>query len=94
MQLLEANLFDTIYHEHFSYFSLLTAERVFAAHGLPSSTSTRSPTHGGSLRLYLEHAERGNKPSERGRGVPAARGAGWAGLARPRTPASASGSRR
>ena len=64
MQLLEANLFDTIYHEHFSYFSLLTAERVFAAHGLALVDLDEIATHGGSLRLYLEHDERDNKPSE------------------------------
>ena len=49
MQLLEANLFDTIYHEHFSYFSLLTAERVFAAHGLALVDLDEIATHGGSL---------------------------------------------
>jgi hypothetical protein len=64
MQLLAANLFDTIYHEHFTYFSLLTAERVFAAHGLTVVDLDEIATHGGSLRLYLEHAERGNGPSE------------------------------
>jgi hypothetical protein len=63
MQLLEANLFDTIYHEHFTYFSLLTAERVFAAHGLVVVDLDEVATHGGSLRLYLEHEERGTGPS-------------------------------
>jgi hypothetical protein len=57
MQLLEANLFDTIYHEHFTYFSLLTAERVFAAHGLTVFDLDEIPTHGGSLRLYLRHRD-------------------------------------
>ena len=56
MRLLEANLFDTIYHEHFTYFSLLTAEKVFAAHGLTVVDLDEIPTHGGSLRLYLRHA--------------------------------------
>jgi hypothetical protein len=64
MQLLEANLFDTIYHEHFTYFALLTAARVFAAHGLTVVDLDEISTHGGSLRLYLEHAERGTPPSE------------------------------
>jgi hypothetical protein len=63
MQLIEANLFDTIYHEHFTYFSLNTAERVFAAHGLTVVDLDEISTHGGSLRLYLEHAERGHRPS-------------------------------
>lgn len=53
MRLLEANLFDTIYHEHFTYFSLHTAERVFARHGLTVFDLDEISTHGGSLRLYL-----------------------------------------
>jgi C-methyltransferase-like protein/putative zinc binding protein/methyltransferase family protein len=64
MQLIEANLFDTIYHEHFTYFSLSTAERVFAAHGLTVVDLDEISTHGGSLRLYLEHSERGRAPSD------------------------------
>jgi hypothetical protein len=55
MRLLEANLFDTIYHEHFTYFSLHTAEQVFAHHGLTVYDLDEIPTHGGSLRLYLRH---------------------------------------
>ncbi len=47
--------FDTIYHEHFSYFSLLVLEKVFAAHGLRVFDVTRLATHGGSLRLYACH---------------------------------------
>jgi len=62
MRLLEANLFDTIYHEHFTYFSLLTAERVFASHGLTVFDLDEVPTHGGSLRLYLRHDEDGSRP--------------------------------
>ena len=64
MRLLEANLFDTIYHEHFTYFSLLTAERVFAAQGLTVVDLDEISTHGGSLRLYLEHGDRGTPASE------------------------------
>jgi SAM-dependent methyltransferase len=64
MQLIEANLFDTIYHEHFTYFSLQTSERVFAAHGLTVVDLDEISTHGGSVRLYLEHSERGNAASE------------------------------
>jgi SAM-dependent methyltransferase len=47
--------FDTIYHEHFSYFSLLTAERVLARHGLRVFDVEELPTHGGSLRLFVGH---------------------------------------
>ncbi len=55
-RLMEFNQFDTIYHEHFCYFSLLTAERVFAAHGLRLFDVEELPTHGGSLRIYGCHA--------------------------------------
>ncbi len=57
MRLMEGNQFDTIYHEHFSYFSLLTVEQVFAAHGLTLFDVEEIPTHGGSLRIYARHAE-------------------------------------
>jgi SAM-dependent methyltransferase len=55
-QLMEQNQFDTIYHEHFSYFSFLTVDRVFAAHGLTVFDVEELPTHGGSLRIYARHA--------------------------------------
>jgi SAM-dependent methyltransferase len=54
-RLIEERQFDTIYHEHFSYFSLLTARRVFAAHGLRIFDVEEIPTHGGSLRIYACH---------------------------------------
>ncbi len=54
-RLVEDRQFDTIYHEHFSYFSLLTAGRVFAAHGLTVFDVDELPTHGGSLRIYACH---------------------------------------
>jgi SAM-dependent methyltransferase len=54
--LLEQTQFDTIYHEHFSYLSLLALEPVFAAHGLAVVDVDRIPTHGGSLRLWVAHA--------------------------------------
>jgi hypothetical protein len=57
MRLMEENQFDTIYHEHFFYFSLISAERVFAAHGLTLFDVEELPTHGGSLRIYGRHAE-------------------------------------
>jgi C-methyltransferase C-terminal domain/Putative zinc binding domain/Methyltransferase domain len=55
-RLVEERQFDTIYHEHFSYFSLLTARRVFAAHDLTVFDMEEIPTHGGSLRIYACHA--------------------------------------
>jgi hypothetical protein len=59
LRLMDENQFDTIYHEHFSYFSLLAAERIFAAHGLTLYNVDELATHGGSLRVYLRHAEEG-----------------------------------
>jgi SAM-dependent methyltransferase len=57
MRLVAENQFDTIYHEHYSYFSFITAERICAAHGLTLFDVEELPTHGGSLRLYARHAE-------------------------------------
>ncbi|CAD7044407.1 class I SAM-dependent methyltransferase [Pseudorhizobium endolithicum] len=54
-KLIEENQFDTIYHEHFSYFSLLTIEKVAARHGLKVFDVERLSTHGGSLRVYFAH---------------------------------------
>ena len=54
--------FDTIYHEHFSYFSFLTACRVFEAHGLIVFDVEELPTHGGSLRLFARHAADDSRP--------------------------------
>jgi C-methyltransferase C-terminal domain/Putative zinc binding domain/Methyltransferase domain len=61
-RLFAENQFDTIYHEHFSYFSLLAAERVFAAHGLTVFDVEQLPTHGGSLRLWLRHEADSSRP--------------------------------
>lgn len=55
-ELIANNQFDTIYHEHFSYFSFGTAAQVFAAHGIRLFDVERLPTHGGSLRIYGCHA--------------------------------------
>lgn len=52
MQLVAQRQFDTVYHEHFSYFSFHTAQRVIAAHGLRVFDVEELPTHGGSLRLW------------------------------------------
>jgi len=57
VKLVEDILFDTIYHEHFSYFSFLTVEKVFAFHGLTIFDVEKIPTHGGSLRIYAKHME-------------------------------------
>ena len=66
LRLMAENQFDTIYHEHFSYFSFLTATRIFAAHGLTLFDVDELPTHGGSLRIYARHADDATRPmSER-----------------------------
>jgi SAM-dependent methyltransferase len=65
MRLVEENQFDTIYHEHFSYFSLLTTIKVFDKHGLTLFDVEELPTHGGSLRIYVRHAEEGARPVEK-----------------------------
>jgi SAM-dependent methyltransferase len=59
LRLIENNQFDTIYHEHFSYFSFLTAQRVLAAHGLEVFDVEELASHGGSLRLYAQQADTG-----------------------------------
>ncbi len=56
-RLIEENQFDTIYHEHFSYFSFLTVRQVFAAHGLTLFDVEQLPTHGGSLRIFARHSD-------------------------------------
>jgi len=57
VKLMEENQFDTIYHEHFSYFSLFSVERIMQAHGLKVFDVDQIPTHGGSLRIYACHQE-------------------------------------
>ena len=57
MRLVEDNQWDTIYHEHFSYFSFTTVSKVFEAHGLRLFDVEELPTHGGSLRIYGCHAD-------------------------------------
>ena len=57
LRLIEGNQFDTIYHEHFSYFSLQTARAIFGGQGLTVFDAEELATHGGSLRLYAGHAE-------------------------------------
>ena len=57
VRLMEENQFDTIYHEHFSYFSFITVGKIFAAHGLTLFDVEELPTHGGSLRIYARHSD-------------------------------------
>jgi SAM-dependent methyltransferase len=64
LQLIEHTEFDTIYHEHFSYFSLLAVAPVFERHGLGVVDVEELPTHGGSLRLYVRHEGRPGKRVE------------------------------
>jgi len=61
-RLVEENQFDTIYHEHFSYFSLGTARRIFAAHGMTLFDVDQIATHGGSIRIYARHDADDSKP--------------------------------
>lgn len=62
LRLMEENQFDTIYHEHFSYLSFLTVDKIFTAHGLTLFDVEEIPTHGGSLRIYARHCEDSTKP--------------------------------
>jgi len=62
LQLMEGNQFDTIYHEHFSYFSFLAVEKIFDAHGLTLYDVEELATHGGSLRIYGRHSDDSSKP--------------------------------
>jgi len=62
LRLMEEKQFDTIYHEHFSYFSFRTVEQIFAKHGLTLFDVEEVPTHGGSLRIYGRHTEDASLP--------------------------------
>lgn len=62
-RLIQENQFDTIYHEHFSYFSFLTIEQLAIRHGLKLINVEELPTHGGSLRVYLAHVDSTRVPS-------------------------------
>jgi len=61
-KLMDLNQYDTIYHEHFSYFSFLTVEQVFAAHGITLFDVDELSTHGGSLRIYGRHSDNSSIP--------------------------------
>jgi SAM-dependent methyltransferase len=64
LRLIELNEFDTIYHEHFSYFSLLSTTKILEAHGLKIFDVEELKSHGGSLRVYACHAECDAHPTE------------------------------
>lgn len=63
-RLIEGNQFDTIYHEHFSYFSFLTVSKVFDAHGLRVFDVEELKSHGGSLRIYACHVDDQSKETQ------------------------------
>lgn len=65
MRLVAERQFDTIYHEHYSYFSFITAREIFAAHGLALYDVEELSTHGGSLRIYARHVHDDTKPLTR-----------------------------
>ncbi|WP_026326311.1 class I SAM-dependent methyltransferase [Paenibacillus ginsengihumi] len=65
MKLMQGNQFDTIYHEHFSYFSLLVLIRIFEFHELAVFDVEQLPTHGGSLRIFAKHRRDTGKPATR-----------------------------
>jgi len=71
LRLMAENQFDTIYHEHFSYFSFVAVEKVFARHGLAMFDVEELPTHGGSLRIFARHVD--NEALPVGERVPALR---------------------
>jgi hypothetical protein len=62
MRLMAENQYDTIYHEHFSYFSFIAVEKIFAAHDLILFDVEELTTHGGSIRIYGRHKEDASKP--------------------------------
>ena len=65
LRLMEGLQFDTVYHEHFSYFSILAAEKLMATHGLQIFDVEQLKTHGGSLRLYVTHRDNEIRHSDR-----------------------------
>lgn len=64
LQLIRLNQFDTIYHEHYSYLSLLAVERIARHAGLQVFEVEKLATHGGSLRVYLQRSDTGQRPQE------------------------------
>jgi hypothetical protein len=72
LRLIERRQYDTIYHEHFSYLSLMTSTRALATAGLRVLDVDELDTHGGSLRVYARPEECGEEPTERVKAVLAA----------------------
>lgn len=66
LKLIEQNLFDTIYHEHYSYLSLHTVRRIFESHDLKLFDVQEFPIQGGSLRVYVQHTDTGIKEISHG----------------------------
>ena len=64
LQLIDKNQFDTIYHEHFSYLSLIAVKQIFEKHGLQIFDVEEVPTHGGSLRIFAKHTADSSKAVE------------------------------
>ena len=62
LQLIQESQFDTVYHEHFSYLSLTAVNRIFAANGLMVFDVEKLPTHGGSLRVFVQRSDTGIQP--------------------------------
>lgn len=62
LKLMQFNQFDTIYHEHYSYFFFIAVESVFVKHGLTIFDVEEIPTHGGSLRIYGKHTKNAHIP--------------------------------
>jgi len=65
LKLIECREFDTIYHEHYSYFSLFTLNKIFSKHGLKIFDVEELSIHGGSLRIYATHKQNGLTPSKK-----------------------------
>jgi hypothetical protein len=61
LRLLRENQFDTVYHEHYSYLSLTTVQRIFASNGLAVFDVEEHPTHGGSLRVFAQRSDTGRR---------------------------------
>ena len=66
LRLLRENQFDTVYHEHYSYLSLTSVQRIFAANGLAVFDVEQHPTHGGSLRVFAQRSESGRRATGEG----------------------------
>lgn len=64
LNLVQLNQFDTIYHEHYSYLSLTAVQKIFTANRLAVFSVEELPTHGGSLRVYAQRADNGERPVE------------------------------